>query len=536
MNQRERLLYALILLLAGAVLCYGWKLYWFLTDDAYISFRYVSNWALGHGPVWNPPPFRPVEGYTNFLWIVLLYGVWQVLDVAPPAAANYLALCFALCSLYITAQMLLRLPWSSGLRPYRWAFLALLLLAVTTNRTFLAWSSSGLETALFGCTVLAWTWACAFVDPSHRRWPLAISAAAAGIYLTRPDGLLFLGVTAVALSWAWRTGCYPVRRLAQAWPLLAAPLHLVWRQSLYGEWLPNTYYAKAIGAWSASGFRYALSFALEYALWTWGLLLVYVLWKKKGALRPSWHGLLVALALCGHAAYYTFVHGGDHFEYRIYAHLVPLCYLSFAWCLNAVGVQPKKALVVLGLAVVLSWPIPWIHWSQTHHIASRGQTLQLKVPVAPHFPAPIRWYAAAFDELQFWLIDRFVCIRHQEHKANAEFLAGMFPPRAQGQFLPAADYPVFFFPAIGIPAWRLPHINILDVHGLNDYVIARTPPEPTAERMMAHERTPPAGYVECFQPNVRLVAPGQVKVFHRVLSADHIADCETRWAASLMAR
>ena len=346
-----------------------------------------------------------------------------------------------------------------------------------------------------------------------------------------PRWAAFLGVTAVALFWAWRTGCYPARRIAQAWPLLAAPLHLAWRQSLYGEWLPNTYYAKAVGTWPASGFRYALSFALEYALWTWGLLLVYVLWKKKEALRPSWHGLLAALALCGHAAYYTFVHGGDHFEYRIYAHLVPLCYLAFAWCLNAVGVQPKKALAALGLAVVLSWPVPWIHWSQTHHIASRGQTLQLKVPVAPHFPAPIRWYAAAFDELQFWLIDRFVCIRHQEHKANAQFLAGMFPPRAQGQFLPAADYPVFFFPAIGIPAWRLPHINILDVHGLNDYVIARTPPEPTAERMMAHERTPPAGYVECFQPNVRLVAPGQVKVFPRALSAEQIADCETRWAA-----
>ena len=49
--------------------------------------------------------------------------------------------------------------------------------------------------------------------------------------------------------------------------------------------------------------------------------------------------------------------------------------------------------------------------------------------------------------------------------------------------------------------------------------------------MMAHERTPPAGYVECFQPNVRLVAPGQVKVFPRALSAEQIADCETRWAA-----
>ena len=62
------------------------------------------------------------------------------------------------------------------------------------------------------------------------------------------------------------------------------------------------------------------------------------------------------------------------------------------------------------------------------------------------------------------------------------------------------------------------------------------PPEPTAERMMAHERTPPAGYVECFQPNVRLVAPGQVKVFPRALSAEQIADCESRWAAWLVTR
>ena len=76
MDKREKLLYALILILAGALLGYGWKLFWFLTDDAYISFRYISNWTLGHGLVWNPPPFRPVEGYTNFLWLALLYAVW----------------------------------------------------------------------------------------------------------------------------------------------------------------------------------------------------------------------------------------------------------------------------------------------------------------------------------------------------------------------------------------------------------------------------------------------------------------------------
>ena len=46
---------------------YGWKLFFFSTDDAYIAFRYVSNSLAGHGLTWNARPFRPVEGYTSFL-------------------------------------------------------------------------------------------------------------------------------------------------------------------------------------------------------------------------------------------------------------------------------------------------------------------------------------------------------------------------------------------------------------------------------------------------------------------------------------
>jgi len=50
---------------AGGVLLaifIGWRLFWFLTGDAFIAFRYAAGSHSGYGYVWNLPPFRAVEG------------------------------------------------------------------------------------------------------------------------------------------------------------------------------------------------------------------------------------------------------------------------------------------------------------------------------------------------------------------------------------------------------------------------------------------------------------------------------------------
>src|SRR5262249_51597579 len=39
-------------------------------DDAFISYRYAANLAHGFGPVFNPG--ERVEGYSNFLWVVMM--------------------------------------------------------------------------------------------------------------------------------------------------------------------------------------------------------------------------------------------------------------------------------------------------------------------------------------------------------------------------------------------------------------------------------------------------------------------------------
>lgn len=538
-----------LLAVASAIGCLalygGWRLFWFLTDDAFIAFRYVSNAHLGHGYVWNAPPFLPVEGYTSFLWTVLLDLVWRATGVEPPDSANWISLLFACGTLTLAGRMLLRLDWRERLRPWRAAFLGLMFAYLLLNRTFLAWSSSGLETAMFNFLVLLWASAMMSAPPTARRLALAGGVAAA-LALTRPDGLLYGALTATAVLLV--AFAAPDRRaarrilLAGLSPLAVVVAHEAWRLSFYGAWLPNTYYAKVTSAWPQSGARYLWSFTLEYALWAAAAVAVWAAvdglrrrgWKPAppadrtalAAIAPRWAG---GAALLLHFAYYTFVVGGDHFEFRVYSHLLPLIFLGVAWSLNRLGRGPTVSLAVAGAVLLLSLPLPWTHWALTKDLQTRAQTHVLRMPVAPSWPAPVRWYAAAFDRAQAWLIPHHVGMRHQEHKIFWQTQLGYYPTREQGMSLGTSRYATIGLPCVGVPSWMMPHVNIVDVLGLNDYVIARTP-LPSGIDMMAHSRRPPAGYVDSYLPN--LLYDGKVWFVRErtpPLTAAKIAELERTW-------
>jgi arabinofuranosyltransferase len=543
-----------LFLLAGATLAalyVGWRTFWFLTDDAYIAFRYVSNGLAGYGYVWNPPPFRPVEGYTSFLWVVLLDVVWRLAGVEPPRAANLLSLLFAALTLLLVAQMVLRMTLRESLHRYRLLFLAVILAGILTNRTFLAWTSSGLETAMFNFFLTMWVYGAVMLPPYSPRWLSGLAAATALSYLTRPDGLLIavvtVGLIALAFYDRWRSGALAWRQAALLLPLLAIPGHLVWRYATYGEWLPNTYYAKSITGqlWTESGLRYFLSFLIEYSLWIWLLVLGMLLLGTaartgRGCLSTvSPAGVAMVGLLLAHLGYYTLVIGGDHFEFRVYSHLIPLLFVSFLWMLNSLRLDVRVAVLLLLLLVVLSWPIPWTHWSITRDLTTREETAFLKAAVAPAWqarfpptPEPLVRYLRFYDDLQFWLIDRAVGMRHQEHRVFHEYLVDVLPSRVEGLALPAGDYPVLPGRSVGVVSWVLPTVNIIDTFGLNDYVIARNP-ELNPSGLMAHQRIPPPGYVECFLPNVTLAGPNGVTVSPREvpLTAQVIKDCERSYGA-----
>jgi arabinofuranosyltransferase len=578
-----RLLRSLPVLVAAMVLAVmGWRFLWFLTDDAFIAFRYVSNLRLGYGLVWNPPPFRPVEGYTSFLWTVLLAGVWRLTGIEPPRSACVLSLLCGQATLALAWRALGRLRLPPRLAAGRTALAALALLGICTNRTFLTWLSSGLETQLYNLCLTWWVLEAFGLlgAATGLAWGLRLSSAAALAALARPDGLLavpatFVGLLAAAAVEEGREGGAArsrngaLRRLALSIaPLLAVPAHLIWRRATYAEWLPNTYYAKVPAPWPAVGWRYLAAFALENGVWVWLALAIAVglrtairrraasrrlgmpagtrLTEAASASHPGWPATpmpvrIAAVALLlTQVLYYTVVVGGDHFEFRVFSYLIPLLFLSAVALVARLGAGRAASVALLAALLIASYPLPWIHWWRTRHLTTREETAFLRYPLAPDFPPPLRPIVAAWDGWEAMLIGHAIGMRQEEHKAFQIWMAAHLPSREEGGAIPWSGRPVIAADGVGVLGWVLPHVAVIDRFGLNDRVIARTP-LPAARRrrqLMAHERRAPPGYVECFLPNV-VVAAGHAAAMPRPvpLTDDRIRACENRdWQAQAAAR
>ena len=454
----------------------------FLCDDAFITFRYVANAHAGHGLVWNPPPFRPVEGYTGFLWALLLWATWSWTGVEPPASAHVWSMAFGVVQFATVAAGLFALRRRDGARwPDGLVFLALL--TVVTNRTFLQWLTSGLETALFHAGVLAWV-VLAFRgrERRHARWLALWSSAAAVAALTRPDGLLFVVATVVVAAIEALRRRLPPRRLAALLPLAAVLLHVGWRRVFYGEWLPNTYYAKVGESWPAAGLRYLACFVFEHGTWVAvGAALVWLAVELRAArafaarLAANVPAVAATGAVLAQVGYYTLVVGGDHFEYRVFAHLVPLSVLALVAIAGRLGWSPRMACVWLAVSWLASG-VGWLHAWVTRDLQPHGFRA-----LAEAVPAPLRPVFAWYDRQQIWLRVRLIGIRCSEH---AQFLGDDWRAAPVRLATAGEPFPVAALSSVGWPGWLLRDTAIVDELGLNDWVVARTPAAPVDPRPM----------------------------------------------------
>jgi arabinofuranosyltransferase len=340
---------------------------WIL-DDAFISFRYALNAWLGHGFVFNPG--ERVEGYTNFLWMLLFVPI-QALGLDPTLSALAFSLLIALATAALIWQALRPQISDSS------AVAALALLVSSTPFVLYAARGSGMETGLF--TLLVAAGAVAYIRKAPGALVGLLLALAA---MTRPEGVMVAGLCGLHLlasSWlAGRVAWRQVFGLALGFLLIFGPYY-AWRYTYYGYPLPNTFYAK-VGSTIAQVWR-GVGYAREFAAAQAPLVVLAVLGilpigvasgstlRQRLSAWAAYPGVFLGMLATAYSTYIILV-GGDHFpQFRFFVPVLPLLALlgglGLNWLSRVVPPLASAPLVTILTVVVLAWQAPQLYDSRT---------------------------------------------------------------------------------------------------------------------------------------------------------------------------
>ena len=429
-----------VVLALGLVVIGGYlatvALYWpQINDDAFITFRYSKFLTLGRGPYFNVG--EHVEGYTNFLmmlWMaagIALFGDNNVLLVAKliNVAAGIAAIvaCWALTARWLRKLDRLRkhadwLAWAAGG-------------LVAVNCAYGINSTTGLETTLFSAALLIGLWLVQrAID--EQRYSFAGVAFALAV-LTRPEGAVLFAAAYLGrlLAREWRTR--PGRRALLFDALIVGGVvlaHLAFRYAFYdGELLPNTYFAKA------GGFRWRLT-AGEY-VWKFILAIMAVLplvfalvplTARKAAVRLQ---TLPALLVCAASIGGIFLAGAGWMPgFRLLMPVVP------AW----------TALITCGIAAVCD--------------RLRGNAVVATATTALALIAGLWWWTDTTRAAYKNYVDVRATGYHAAHIPLADWINQTGQP---GDTVALMD--------IGIVGFKCIDFNVLDITGLTDRKIAKSP-------------------------------------------------------------
>jgi arabinofuranosyltransferase len=296
----------------------------YMLDDAYILFRYVRNAARGWGMVFNQG--ERVEGYTSFLWVVWLW-FWRSLGLGATAVAVWTGRAAAL-GLVVAVARRTRAATVTA------AVVGPLYLAL--NRSFAASASNGMETCLFAALVFL-----ALQGSGPRSWWLAATAS-----LVRPEGLIVVALLVLLDR----------RREVVMVCITPLALHWLWRVWYYGDWLPNTFWAKVPWVYPASGITYLSTFASEYRL---GLLAPILI---VGALAGRHYRQTIFVV--AFVAYVCLI-GGDVMEFRFMVPILPVLALFLSdgcrhVCNRVPGDPARRAVGVGCIALIVALQLPSI--------------------------------------------------------------------------------------------------------------------------------------------------------------------------------
>jgi len=323
-----------------AVACsFAWKLIW-ASDDAYISFRYAQNLVHGDGLVFNPG--ERVEGYTDFLWTVLMAGAIR-LGFDPGQAGIVLSMTSFVVLLVVLAW------WGERLVPRSGLLIGLAPVLAGFSYAIASFATSALETVFAAAlTVVS-------VERASARRPLAAGLAGVFATLAHPDHGIFYAALAAALLLDGDTRRDLPRYL---FPFVAifVPYFLL-RWSYYGDLMPNTYYAKSGDkTYFEQGVVYAFVTFVGSGVWAVLPLAAIGLYR----LRRTLFSRFVLIGVPIFVIYVAKI-GGDFMLGRLFVPVLPFVFLAADAGLRSLVLSTRlpvgAAFAWLGAASMLTLPI-----------------------------------------------------------------------------------------------------------------------------------------------------------------------------------
>jgi len=366
--------YGLMFILRTSFVIEGTR--WFsLFDDGMISMRYARNLAEGAGLVWNPGG-EAVEGYTNFLWVLVMAALHFL-----PLPEQTMALSVQLVSLLLLAAnvvLVYRLASevTAGSRTVSLSAAALTAFYYSLNN----WSLQGMEVGVLALLVTGSIGRLLAMKPGEKV-PAGVVVASILIVLTRPDTLML-----VAVLWGIHAlGARSAGGRVDWRPALAVTaailLHTIFRLWYYGDALPNTYYLKLHGV--PLGLRLERGFSsLADFIGDAGLILFLLPLSLLLTAAPRRRAVIALSAPLIVQCAYSIAVGGDAWEgyggaNRYIAPVMPLMFVLTAWSitalLNSIAVNDRiragrtewrlKPVLNILLVVYAFWSFNRVHWT-----------------------------------------------------------------------------------------------------------------------------------------------------------------------------
>lgn len=474
-------------ILGLALLCYFAMVarFWFVIDDAFITFRYSRNFANGLGIRYNPGESPPVEGYSNFLWMLICTG-FEALRLDP---AIYAPLVGAVCGATLIVLVHRRLA-SLGLSPLVQR-LGVFFIALFPPMAL--WGSTGLETMAFALAIFA-TVDALILRPDQPHIGQAVVGGIA-LCLLRTEGPAWIAVFFLLACLSrmfdgqWRMSKKPIM-LAFVAITSAFAAYFVWRYTYFGTLVANTAAAKSaiLSLRWMRGVNYVLAYFATFAAIA-PVLVGGGICGFFGPRRGMW--LAVAALGCAFPAYAIAVTGDFMPMGRFLLPAAPFWALLAARLLEAVHRAGKPSAVVinarsvatgvLGAAIVAlqlgpAWNI---------HVAPRSLLEKLRF----RFNTPV-----FMTEYEVWL----------DQKDNVvEWTALGHALRAYcDQLQPRPASPSVVMGAIGAAGYYS-NLHIFDRHGLVTPKVAHRPIAADEPLVSAgHDRRVPAEFFLSDQPTI----------------------------------